>query len=96
MHGYISLGSPHLGYMYNSSALIDAGMWVLKNWTQSRSLTQLSMTDAPHYKDTYLYKLSSSESLGWFKYVILVGSFQDSYAPYDSARIQVCSKAIES
>jgi hypothetical protein len=54
------------------------------------------MTDAPHYKDTYLYKLSSSESLGWFKYVILVGSYQDSYAPYDSARIQVCSKAIES
>jgi len=54
------------------------------------------MTDAQHYKDTYLYKLSSSESLGWFKYVILVGSYQDSYAPYDSARIQVCSKAIES
>ncbi len=45
------------------------------------------MTDAANYKDSYLYKLSSQESFGWFKYVILVGSFQDSYAPYDSARI---------
>jgi len=33
MHGYVSLGSPHLGYMYNTSTIVDAGMWVLKNWT---------------------------------------------------------------
>lgn len=29
MHGFVSLGSPHLGYMYNSSGLVDAGMWML-------------------------------------------------------------------
>jgi predicted alpha/beta hydrolase family esterase len=38
MHAYISLGSPHLGYMYNSSSLIDAGMWLIKKWKQSDSL----------------------------------------------------------
>jgi hypothetical protein len=38
MHGYMSLGSPHLGYMYNSNSLINAGMWLLKNWRSSESL----------------------------------------------------------
>lgn len=36
---YISLGSPHLGYMYNSNKMIDAGIWLLKKWRNSRSLT---------------------------------------------------------
>ncbi len=36
---YISMGSPHLGYMYNSNKLFDAGMWVLKNWRKSKCLT---------------------------------------------------------
>ena len=58
MHGFISLGSPHLGFLYNSSTLVDAGMWFLKNWNQSVSLKQLSMTDASDFKDTFLYKLS--------------------------------------
>jgi len=35
MHGYMSLGSPHLGYMYNTNALFDAGMWVLKRLKRS-------------------------------------------------------------
>ena len=45
------------------------------------------MTDARDFKDTFLYKLSQDNSMATFKYVILVGSFQDSYAPYDSARV---------
>lgn len=43
--GYMSMGSPHLGYMYNSNSLVSAGMWFLKNWKQSQCLQQLSMTD---------------------------------------------------
>lgn len=38
MHGYMSLGSPHLGYMYNSNSLVSAGIWVLKNWKKSECL----------------------------------------------------------
>lgn len=53
--------------MYNSSSLIDAGMWVLKNWTKSASLKQLSMTDAPNFEDTFLYKLSKDEGISYFK-----------------------------
>lgn len=36
---YMSFSTPHLGYMYNSSKLFDAGMWVLKKWRKSKCLT---------------------------------------------------------
>lgn len=29
-HGFVSLGSPHLGYGYKADSLVSAGMWVLK------------------------------------------------------------------
>ncbi len=32
MHLFITLGSPHLGYMYNKSKLIDTGIWIIKKW----------------------------------------------------------------
>jgi triacylglycerol esterase/lipase EstA (alpha/beta hydrolase family) len=35
---FITLSSPHLGYMYNSSTIIDAGMWFLKTWKKSLCL----------------------------------------------------------
>jgi hypothetical protein len=38
MHLYMSLSTPHLGYMYKYSKLIDAGMWFLKKWRGSRCL----------------------------------------------------------
>lgn len=90
---YMSLSTPHLGYMYNSSKIIDAGMWVLKKWKGSESLKQIGMTDNPDPKQTFLYKLSQKPGLEWFKNIVLASSFQDGYAPFDSARIQICSKA---
>ena len=39
MHGYLSLCSPHLGYMYKSSKLFNAGMWIMKKWKKATSLT---------------------------------------------------------
>jgi triacylglycerol esterase/lipase EstA (alpha/beta hydrolase family) len=38
MCNFITLSSPHLGYMLNSSKIIDAGMWVLKTWKKSTCL----------------------------------------------------------
>ena len=51
----MSLGSPHLGYMYNKNKLIDAGVWFLKKWRNSKSLTQLSMTDKTNIEETCLF-----------------------------------------
>ncbi len=61
MHLYMTLASPHLGYMYNSSKLVDAGMWFLKKWKKSKSLTQLSMSDTQNIEDSFLYKLSEAK-----------------------------------
>jgi hypothetical protein len=87
MHGFLTLCTPHLGYMYKSSKLFNAGMWVMKKWRKSQSLSQLSMSDNKDLEKTTLYELSKAEGLGWFKHIILVSSFQDQYAPFDSARI---------
>jgi len=71
MYTYISLSSPHLGYMYNSSKIIDAGMWVLKKWKGSESLRQIGMSDSPNPEETFLYKLSKKPGLEWFKNILL-------------------------
>jgi len=93
MFTFMTLSTPHLGYMYNSSKIINAGMWALKKWKGSMSLKQIGMTDHTDPKETYLYKLSQKPGLEWFKNIALISSFQDQYAPFDSARIQICSKA---
>ena len=61
MYTYMSLSTPHLGYMYTSSKIIEAGIWILKRWRKSQCLQQLSMTDSKNYEDCYLFKLSSSK-----------------------------------
>jgi len=58
MHGYISLSTPHLGYMYNTNSIVNAGLWVLKRWKKSESLQQLSMSDSVDKSKTFIYKLS--------------------------------------
>ena len=51
------------------------------------------MTDQKNMEDTCLYKLSMTYGLQWFKNICLVSSYQDQYAPFDSARIQICKRA---
>jgi len=92
-HLFMTLSSPHLGYMYHSSKIVDAGMWVLKKWRKSRGLQELTMTDAEKMEDTYLYKLSKAKGLAGFKIVTFLSSYQDQYAPFESARIQVSKKS---
>lgn len=58
MFTFITLSSPHLGYMYNASKIISTGMWIMKAWKKSKSLEQLSMTDSKKLEDSFLYKLS--------------------------------------
>eukprot|EP00744_Colponema_vietnamica_P009335 GILI01013284.1.p1 GENE.GILI01013284.1~~GILI01013284.1.p1 ORF type:complete len:369 (+),score=101.19 GILI01013284.1:46-1107(+) len=93
MYTFFSLSSPHLGYMYNSSKLVDAGLWVLKKWRRSQCLRQLSMDDHKDLSQTFIYKLSEGRGLAWFSNIVLVSSAQDGYVPFDSARIEIGSKA---
>lgn len=45
MHMFLTFSSPHLGYMYNSSKMVNAGMWYLKKKKKNVSIRQLTMTD---------------------------------------------------
>lgn len=75
MHGYLTLCSPHLGYMYRSGKMFNAGMWFIKKWRKSLCLSQLTMSDHKDLEKTALYELSKLEGLGWFKHLIFVSSF---------------------
>ncbi len=91
---YMSLSSPHLGYIFHTSSLVDAGMWLLKTWKKSKSLDQLCLSDAKELKECKLYKMTESEGLNWFKHIYLISSHQDHYAPFESTRIQFCNKSL--
>jgi predicted alpha/beta hydrolase family esterase len=88
LYTYMSLSSPHLGYLYSPKFLVSAGMWVLKKWKKSESLKELSMSDANTMEESYLFRLSEISKLEWFKNIVLVSSFQDSYVAFESARMQ--------
>ena len=51
------------------------------------------MSDSKNIEQSTLYLLSQQIGLQWFKHIILVSSYQDQYAPFDSARIQICGDA---
>lgn len=75
MKSFITISSPHLGYMYSSSKLVDAGihsifvyliyiiiyigLWFLKKWKKNICLDQLTMSDSKNIEDTFLMKLSN-------------------------------------
>ena len=93
LHTFLSLSSPHLGYMYTASHLLDAGLWLLKAWSHSLCLKQLSMTDHPDPYQTALFRLSNFPGLNCFKHVVLVASHQDHYAPFESVRVEISPRA---
>lgn len=70
-YGFVSLACPHLGYMNAKSNIVSAGLWILKKWKRSISMSQLKCDDAKNLNDCALYKLSEMEGLGWFKFIAL-------------------------
>ncbi|XP_056291018.1 protein FAM135A isoform X2 [Pseudoliparis swirei] len=95
LHTFLSLSGPHLGTLYNSSALVNTGLWFMQKWKKSGSLLQLTCRDNSDPRQTFLYKLSKKSGLQFFKNVLLVGSLQDRYVPYHSARIEMCKTALK-
>ena len=89
LHTFISLTSPHLGFFY-APGIVNTAVWLLRRFQKSLALEQLSLSDHSDVRKSFIYKLSTkSLPLSHFKYVILVGSHQDNYAPYHSARIEM-------
>ncbi|XP_069830694.1 protein FAM135A isoform X2 [Dendropsophus ebraccatus] len=95
LHTFLSLSGPHLGTLYNSSALVNTGLWFMQKWKKSGSLLQLTCRDHSDPRQTFLYKLSKKPGLEYFRNVVLVSSLQDRYVPYHSARIEMCKTALK-
>ncbi|XP_004236518.1 uncharacterized protein [Solanum lycopersicum] len=90
LHTYVSVSGPHLGYLYSSNSLFNSGLWLLKKLKGTPCIHQLTFTDDPDLRNTFLYKLCKQRSLENFKNIILLSSPQDGYVPYHSARIEMC------
>ncbi|XP_074110835.1 protein FAM135A [Cotesia typhae] len=94
LHTFLSLSGPHLGTLYNTSGLVNAGMWFMQKWKKSGSLLQLAMKDASDVRRSFMFRLSQKSNLQRFKHVLLCGSAQDRYVPLHSARIELCKVAV--
>lgn len=93
LHSFLSLGGTHLGYTYANNTLLSSAMWFYQRWSKSTSLQQLTIKDASTPEQSYIYHLSQAKTLSHFKNIILVGSGQDRYAPFYSARMQIAPSA---
>ena len=80
--------------LYTSNALVEFGMWGLRQLKGAKCLTELSLCDAPDPRDSLLYRLSKARSLALFTHLLLVSSSEDRYVPHHSARMQLCDEAV--
>ncbi|XP_030570669.1 protein FAM135A [Drosophila novamexicana] len=94
LHTFLSLSGPHLGTLYNTSGLVNMGMWFMQKWKKSGSLLQLCMRDTTDMRNSFLYRLSQRSTLHHFSNILLCGSSQDRYVPSHSARLELCKAAM--
>ncbi|CAG09447.1 unnamed protein product [Tetraodon nigroviridis] len=92
---YLELGLPGARIDFLMSERNQASLWFMQKWKKSGSLLQLTCRDHSDPRQTFLYKLSKKSGLQYFKNVVLVGSLQDRYVPYHSARIEMCKTALK-
>ena len=45
LHSLITLSSPHIGYAYSNSKLVDAGLWFINTMKKCVSIEQMTMSD---------------------------------------------------
>jgi hypothetical protein len=89
LHAFVSLSSSHCGNMFVPSTLISGGMWALQHLHQSQFMDELQLLDAPSPKDAFMHKLSKQPGFERFRFVVLVGSLQDSYVPLHTAQATI-------
>jgi hypothetical protein len=89
LYSYMSLATPHCGYLFSENSMLNTGIWFLQRWNKSTCLSQLSLSDADEPQNCFLYQLAKKPTLQHFKHVFLLASQQDKYAPFYSARIEI-------
>lgn len=66
----------------------------MQKWKRSGCLAQLCLRDSTDLRQSFLYRLSQTNTLHHFKNVLLCGSNQDRYVPPHSARMELCKAAV--
>ncbi|MES1917619.1 MAG: hypothetical protein MHM6MM_009333 [Cercozoa sp. M6MM] len=98
LHCFVSLASCHAGYLFQDSRATTAGFWILRKWSKSKSLRQLSLKDTPSdasddSEEQLLLRMARQESLKFFRHVLLFSAPDDMYTPWHSCRLELHSKA---
>lgn len=94
LYTFISFSSQHLGFKFGSNTLLKTALLLAKKVRNGKVYDQLLLNDAPDMKDAFLSRLAKTRGLEHFQHVVLFSSYQDQYAPFESARIEV-SGAVE-
>ena len=89
LHAFISLSSSHCGNLFVPSTLISGGMWALQRLHHSTFMNELQLLDDKDMTKTFMYNLSKAKGFELFRYVVLVGSCQDSYVPMHTAQATI-------
>jgi hypothetical protein len=89
MYTFISFSSQHLGFKFASNSLVKTGVWLFKKVRNGKVYDELLMNDTPDPKDSFLSRMAKTPGLEHFQHVVLFSSYQDQYAPFESARIEV-------
>jgi len=89
LHAYVSLATPHCGYLLGDNNLLNTGIWFLKHWTKSACLSQLSVSDHTDPAECFLVKLAKAPALSHFAHVYFLAAHADKYAPFHSARVEI-------
>jgi hypothetical protein len=93
MFTLMMLSCQHLGFLSEPLSMVSAGLWGLTKWRKSKFLEQMSMSDATDIKESFIYRLSKTKGLEYFKWVAMVSCKQDQFAPYESARALMYSES---
>lgn len=65
-HAFITLATPHIGYLSTENKLLTAGMWVAGTFNVNTTIAEIRMADSTKTEDCVLYKLSEHPGLEWF------------------------------
>jgi hypothetical protein len=79
LHTFASFSGVHLGTACAKGGMVEAGVWMLKTWTGSTSLSQISMTDSTNPTECFLYRLSQhpgTSHLFFFFFLLLLNQFK--------------------
>lgn len=51
LSAFITLGTPHIGYLTTNSKLLTAGMWVVGKWQKKSSIKEITFSDQKNSED---------------------------------------------